>query len=162
MAKDALGTHSRDELGNSDTLSARPVQAALASAGTFAVGAALPLLLVPLVPTPSLIWTVSGASLIFLSVLGGLAARAGGSPVFKSVVTRDLLGRAGHGANRRVGHSSEPPFDLVEPSGGCPGRPPPTPGLWGEASRGMKKETPALRSPSVHRAHDELLPVEIV
>ncbi len=86
MAKDALGTHLRDELGISDTLSARPVQAALASAGTFAVGAALPLLLVPLVPTPSLVWTVSGASLIFLAVLGGLAARAGGSPVFKSVV----------------------------------------------------------------------------
>jgi len=86
MAKDAIGAHARDELGISDTLSARPVQAALASAGTFAVGAALPLLLVPLVPTPSLVWAVSGASLVFLAFLGGLAARAGGSPVFKSVV----------------------------------------------------------------------------
>jgi len=86
MARDALGAHSRDELGISDTLSARPVQAALASAGTFAVGAAMPLLLVILVPSPSLVWAVSGASLIFLALLGGLAARAGGSPVFKSVV----------------------------------------------------------------------------
>jgi VIT1/CCC1 family predicted Fe2+/Mn2+ transporter len=86
MAKDALGAHSRDELGISDTLSARPVQAALASAGTFAVGAAMPLLLVVLVPTASLVWAVSGASLFFLALLGGLAARAGGSPVFKSVL----------------------------------------------------------------------------
>lgn len=86
MTKDALGTHLRDELGISETLSARPVQAAMASAGTFAVGAALPLLLVLLVPTSSLVWTVSAASLIFLAVLGGLAARAGGSPVFKSVL----------------------------------------------------------------------------
>jgi len=86
MAKDALGAHSRDELGISETLSARPVQAALASAGTFAVGAAMPLLLVILVPPASLVWTVSGASLFFLALLGGLAARAGGSPVLKSVV----------------------------------------------------------------------------
>jgi vacuolar iron transporter family protein len=86
MAKDALGAHSRDELGISETLSARPVQAALASAGTFAVGAAMPLILVILVPTASLVWTVSGASLFFLALLGGLAARAGGSPVLKSVV----------------------------------------------------------------------------
>jgi VIT1/CCC1 family predicted Fe2+/Mn2+ transporter len=85
MAKDALGTHLRDELGISDTLSARPVQAAIASAGTFAVGAALPLLLVPLVPVASVVWSVSGASLVFLAVLGGLAARVGGSPVFRSV-----------------------------------------------------------------------------
>jgi len=86
MAKDALGAHARDELGISDTLSARPVQAALASAGSFAVGAALPLLLVLLVPAPALVWTVSGSSLVFLAALGSLAARAGGSPVWKSVV----------------------------------------------------------------------------
>lgn len=86
MANDALGTHLRDELGISETLRARPVQAAMASAGTFAVGAALPLLLVFLVPTSSLVWTISGASLIFLAVLGGLAARAGGAPVSKSVL----------------------------------------------------------------------------
>lgn len=85
MAKDALGAHARDELGISDTLSARPVQAALASAGTFAVGAALPLLLVLVVPVTSLVWVVSGSSLFFLALLGSLAARAGGSPVWRSV-----------------------------------------------------------------------------
>ena len=85
MAKDALGAHARDELGISDTLSARPVQAALASAVTFAVGAALPLLLVLVVPRPALVWTVSGSSLLFLALLGSLAARAGGSPVWSSV-----------------------------------------------------------------------------
>ena len=85
MAKDALGAHARDELGISDTLSARPVQAALASAATFAVGAAMPLLLVLVVPRSALIWTVSGSSLFFLALLGSLAARAGGSPVWRSV-----------------------------------------------------------------------------
>ena len=85
MAKDALGAHARDELGISDTLSARPVQAALASAATFAVGAALPLLLVLVVSRPALVWTVSGSSLFFLALLGVLAARAGGSPVWRSV-----------------------------------------------------------------------------
>ena len=84
MAKDALGAHARDELGISDTLSARPVQAALASAGTFSVGAAMPLLLVLLVPASSLVWVVSGSSLFFLALLGALAARAGGSPVWRA------------------------------------------------------------------------------
>lgn len=84
-AHDALGAHARDELGISDTLSARPVQAAMASAGTFAVGAVMPLLLVLFVPAPALVWTVSGSSLFFLALLGSLAARAGGSPVGKSV-----------------------------------------------------------------------------
>lgn len=86
MAKDALGAHARDELGISEVLSARPVQAAFASAGTFAVGAALPLLLVFFVPRSALAWAVSGSSLIFLALLGSLAARAGGAPVFTSVV----------------------------------------------------------------------------
>ncbi len=85
MTKDALGAHARDELGISDTLSARPVQAAFASAGTFAVGAALPLLLVLFVPRSALVWAVSGSSLLFLALLGSLAARAGGSPVWSSV-----------------------------------------------------------------------------
>lgn len=86
MAKDALGAHARDELGISEVLSARPVQAAMASAGTFAVGAALPLLLVFFVPRSALVWTVSGGSLLFLALLGSLAARAGGAPVLNSVV----------------------------------------------------------------------------
>lgn len=85
MEKDALGAHARDELGISETLSARPVQAALASAATFAVGAALPLLLVLMVPASALVWTVSGSSLFFLALLGALAARAGGSPILVSV-----------------------------------------------------------------------------
>ena len=81
MAHDALGAHGRDELGISDTLAARPVQAALASAATFSVGAVLPLLIVLLVPVSALMWAVSGSSLLFLALLGSLAARAGGSSV---------------------------------------------------------------------------------
>jgi len=78
-AHDALAAHVRDELGFSDTLSARPVQAAFASAGTFAVGAAMPLLTVAMVPGTYLIPLVAGTSLGFLAVLGGLAAFAGGA-----------------------------------------------------------------------------------
>ena len=81
MAHDALGAHARDELGISDTLTARPVQAALASAGTFSVGALLPLLIVLLVPVSALMWAVSGSAILFLALLGSLAARAGGASV---------------------------------------------------------------------------------
>jgi VIT1/CCC1 family predicted Fe2+/Mn2+ transporter len=81
MAHDALGAHGRDELGISETLTARPVQAALASAGTFSVGAVLPLMIVFLVPLSALMWAVSGSSLLFLALLGSLAARAGGASV---------------------------------------------------------------------------------
>lgn len=84
MAHDALAAHARDELGISENLSARPVQAAFSSAGSFAIGAALPLLTVFLVPESKLVIAVSGLSLIFLAVLGVLAARAGGAPVLKS------------------------------------------------------------------------------
>lgn len=76
---DALGAHARDELGIQDKLSARPVQAALASAGTFAVGAALPLVVVLLAPLATLMWAVAGSSLLFLAVLGSLSARVGGA-----------------------------------------------------------------------------------
>ena len=92
MAKDALGAHARDELGISDTLSARPVQAAFASAGSFTVGALLPLLMVLFVPRGSLVWAVSGGSLLFLALLGSLAARAGGSPVGRSVARATFWG----------------------------------------------------------------------
>jgi len=78
---DALGAHARDELGISDTLAARPVQAAFASDGTFAVGAVLPLLIVVLVPVSALMWAVSGSSLLFLALLGSLSAQAGGAPL---------------------------------------------------------------------------------
>ncbi|HYL28322.1 MAG TPA: VIT family protein [Gemmatimonadales bacterium] len=79
MAHDALGAHARDELGISAALRARPVQAALTSALTFAVGAALPLVIVLLAPQPLLVPVVGGASLVCLGALGGLAARAGGA-----------------------------------------------------------------------------------
>ena len=79
MAHDALGAHSRDELGISDVQRARPVQAAFASAATFSVGAAMPLLSVLLAPSSTLAAVVTGTSLAFLAVLGGLAARAGGA-----------------------------------------------------------------------------------
>jgi vacuolar iron transporter family protein len=79
MAHDALGTHARDELGLSDKFIARPLQVALASAVTFAVGAVLPMLTGMFVPLARLILVVSGASLLFLATLGALAARAGGA-----------------------------------------------------------------------------------
>jgi vacuolar iron transporter family protein len=81
MAHDALGAHARDELGISATLSARPIQAAFTSAASFAVGAAMPLIAVAMVSGSNLIPIVSGTSLVFLAVLGGLAARVGGASV---------------------------------------------------------------------------------
>ncbi|MGB4673615.1 MAG: VIT family protein [Azovibrio sp.] len=81
MEHDALGAHARDELGISEISTARPVQAAFASAGTFSVGASLPLLVVLLLPAASLMWTVPVSSLLFLALLGSLAAKAGGAPV---------------------------------------------------------------------------------
>jgi VIT1/CCC1 family predicted Fe2+/Mn2+ transporter len=81
MAHDALGAHARDELGISTTLSARPVQAALASAASFAVGAAMPLLVTAIAPLANLIYLVSGTSLLFLAFLGGLAAHVGGAGI---------------------------------------------------------------------------------
>lgn len=81
MAHDALGAHTRDELGISDTSTAQPVQAAIASAASFAMGAALPLMVVFVSPQPMLSGAVSASSLVFLAALGSLAARAGGSSV---------------------------------------------------------------------------------
>ena len=86
MAQDALGTHAREELGITETLSARPIQAALASAGAFSVGAVLPLLMVLVSPVENLIVVVSAASLIFLVFLGVLAARVGGANVWKGAL----------------------------------------------------------------------------
>ena len=79
MAHDALGAHARDELGISEAFSARPIQAALASAGSFAVGAAMPLVMTVFASESALIPVVSGTSLLFLTLLGALAARAGGA-----------------------------------------------------------------------------------
>ena len=86
MAKDALGAHARDELGISETISARPVQAALTSATTFAVGAALPLLVAVVAPATSLVLLVAGTSLLFLALLGALAAHTGGARVLIGTV----------------------------------------------------------------------------
>jgi vacuolar iron transporter family protein len=79
MAHDALGAHARDELGISDALSAKPIQAALASAASFAVGAALPLAVTALVPQQSLLVWLASSSLGFLALLGVVAAQAGGA-----------------------------------------------------------------------------------
>jgi len=81
MTHDALGAHAREELGISDLTTARPVQAALASAATFAVGAVIPLLTVLVIPETMLIPVVIATSLVLLAVLGGLGARVGGAPV---------------------------------------------------------------------------------
>ena len=79
MAHDALGAHARDELGISEVHRARPIQAALSSAASFAVGAGLPLLVTLFAPERLLIWLVAGGSLVFLALLGGVAARVGGA-----------------------------------------------------------------------------------
>ncbi len=103
MAHDALGSHARDELGISATLSARPIQAAFTSAASFAVGAALPLLAVALVSESSLIPVVSGSSLVFLAILGGLAARVGGAPVMMGAVRVAFWGALAMGLTAGVG-----------------------------------------------------------
>lgn len=86
MAKDALAAHARDELGISETISARPVQAALTSAATFTVGAALPLLVVVIAPATGLVILVAGSSLLFLALLGGLASYTGGARILIGVM----------------------------------------------------------------------------
>jgi len=85
MAKDALAAHSRDELGISETVGARPVQAAIASALSFAIGATLPLLVVVIAPATGLVSFVAGTSLFFLAVLGALAAHTGGAPILRGM-----------------------------------------------------------------------------
>jgi len=103
MAHDALGAHARDELGISESRTARPVQAALASAGTFSVGAAMPLLTVLVAPASRLMPLVFGISLIVLAVLGVLAARAGGAPVIRSAVRVTFWGALAMGLTAVVG-----------------------------------------------------------
>jgi len=84
MAKDALMAHARDELGISEITTARPVQAALTSAATFAVGAAMPLFMVLVSPASMMVPLVSAASLVFLALLGAIGARAGGANVLRA------------------------------------------------------------------------------
>ncbi len=86
MAKDALGAHARDELGISHTSRARPVEAALASAVTFALGAAAPLILVVVSPAKGMLPLVAGGSLIFLALLGMIGAKAGGANMLRPTI----------------------------------------------------------------------------
>jgi len=103
MTHDALGAHARDELGISETLKARPIQAALASALSFAVGAAMPLAVAVIAPQQDLIVAVSGASLLFLALLGAVAARAGGAPMARSAVRVTFWGALAMGTTAGVG-----------------------------------------------------------
>jgi vacuolar iron transporter family protein len=103
MAHDALEAHTRDELGVSQTLSARPVQAGLTSAVTFAVGAALPLLTALVAPAPRVIPVVAGTALVFLTSLGALSARTGGAPVLKASVRVAFWGALAMGLTAVVG-----------------------------------------------------------
>jgi VIT1/CCC1 family predicted Fe2+/Mn2+ transporter len=86
MAKDALAAHSREELGISETINARPIQAAITSALTFAVGAVLPLIVLIVAPATGLVPMVAATSLLSLALLGGLAAYTGGAPILIGIV----------------------------------------------------------------------------
>jgi len=104
MEHDALGAHARDELGILEFMRARPLQAALASAGTFAVGALIPLLVAVLVSRNILIPAIAGVSLISLAVLGGLAAKVGGANIFKGSLRVSLWGALAMLLTGVVGH----------------------------------------------------------
>ena len=102
-AHDALGAHARDELGLSEITRARPLQAAVASAAAFATGAALPFVLVLLVPLTVLTPVVTGSSLLLLAALGALAARLGGAPVLKGAARVTFWGAVAMGCTALVG-----------------------------------------------------------
>ncbi|MGB4812774.1 MAG: VIT family protein [Methylophilaceae bacterium] len=101
---DALSAHARDELGINDIVSARPVQAAVASAATFAIGALLPLLAVWLVPESSIVVGIATISLVFLALLGSLAASAGGASVLKGAWRVTFWGALAMAATAGIGH----------------------------------------------------------
>jgi len=103
MAQDALAAHARDELGLSEMHSARPIQAAMASASTFAVGASLPLLIALVSPTAIMIPVVAGGSLFFLALMGALAARTGGADVATGAGRVTLWGAVAMAATAAVG-----------------------------------------------------------
>ena len=103
MAHDALGAHARDELGIFEGIRAQPVQAAFSSAGTFTLGAALPLLAAWAMPGTQLIPVVAALSLIFLAVLGGLAAQAGGAPITIGAFRVTFWGALAMGLTAAVG-----------------------------------------------------------
>ncbi len=103
MAHDALGAHARDELGLSDQLAARPLQAAFASAGTFAVGALLPVVSVMLPPQDWIVRVVTGASLICLAALGALATQVGGGSAWRGAMRVAFWGALAIAATAAVG-----------------------------------------------------------
>lgn len=103
MAHNALEAHARDELGISENLRARPIQAALTSAASFAVGAAMPLLVTVITPAADFIPVVAGTSLIFLALLGGLAARVGGAGVMVGALRVTFWGAAAMAVTAGIG-----------------------------------------------------------
>jgi VIT1/CCC1 family predicted Fe2+/Mn2+ transporter len=103
MERDALAAHAHDELGITETLRARPLQAAFASAASFAVGAFVPLAAVLLIPISGLVWGVMGTALVCLAALGWLAARTGGSPVVRGTARVVLWGALAMGLTAGVG-----------------------------------------------------------
>jgi VIT1/CCC1 family predicted Fe2+/Mn2+ transporter len=109
MAHDALGAHARDEIGISEKVNAQPVQAALSSAGTFVVGAALPLMVAWAIPGPQQILAVAVSSLVFLALLGGLAARTGGAPILVAAIRVTFWGALAMAITAGVGRL----FDVV-------------------------------------------------
>jgi VIT1/CCC1 family predicted Fe2+/Mn2+ transporter len=103
MAHDAEGAHARDELGMTETGSARPIQAALTSAASFAVGAALPMVITALVPMGALVPSVALTALVFLAVLGGVSARIGGAKVPRATLRVTFWGALAMGMTAGVG-----------------------------------------------------------
>jgi len=103
MAHDALGAHARDELGLSEITAARPLQAALASAAAFALGAILPVLVVVLAPARTLTALVTGSALVLLAVLGAVAAKVGGASTMRGALRVAFWGVLAMGASALVG-----------------------------------------------------------
>lgn len=103
MARDALAAHARDELGHSDATAARPLQAALASAAAFAVGALLPVLVSAAVPRAMLARLVTASALVLLAVLGALAARVGGAVMWRGALRVKFWGALAMGVSALVG-----------------------------------------------------------
>ena len=103
MAHDALAAHARDELGLSEVHTARPIQAAMASAATFAVGAALPLLMILISPESVMMPFVAGSSLVFLALMGALAARVGGAGIVTGAARVTLWGALAMAATAAIG-----------------------------------------------------------
>jgi VIT1/CCC1 family predicted Fe2+/Mn2+ transporter len=103
MAHDALGAHARDELGITDLSIARPLQAAAASAASFACGALLPLIIAAMVPAPNVLVAVPAAALVFLASLGAVAARAGGAPLVTAAARVTFWGALAMAATAGIG-----------------------------------------------------------